>query len=138
VRERLGELSPCAGRLAAHFWPGPLTLVIPAPGVLAGEVTGGMGTVAIRVPAHAVARALCDAAGVPLTATSANLSGRPPTNSPDVVAEELGARLDLLVDAGPTPGGSPSTIVDVTGAEPRLIRAGAVAWDAVLAASTRE
>jgi L-threonylcarbamoyladenylate synthase len=79
---------------------------------------------------------LCAAAGGLLTATSANVSGEPATSDPDVVVRQLGSRLDLVVDAGMTPGGPASTIVDVTGAEPRLIRAGAIEWRAVLAAAT--
>lgn len=133
VVAHLGDLPPIGQRLAERFWPGPLTLVVAAPATLARDVTGGGATVGVRVPAHAVTRALCDGCGVPLTATSANISGQPPTSDPDDVAQRLGARLDLLVDAGVTPGGPPSTIVDVTGDIPRLIRAGAIAWDHVLA-----
>lgn len=136
VQSALGRLSPLAARLARAFWPGPLTLVVPAPETLAVEVTGGTGTVGVRVPACEVTRALCAAARMPLTATSANLSGEPPTSDPDEVATAFGARLDVLVDAGRTAGGPPSTIVDVTGSEPRLIRPGAISWDAVLAAAT--
>jgi L-threonylcarbamoyladenylate synthase len=136
VRSRIGALPTIAERLANHFWPGPLTLVVLAPAALAPDVTGGQGTVGIRIPAHEVTRALCAAAGTPLSATSANISGRPATDDPDVVAAELGARIDVLVDAGRTAGGAPSTIVDVTGGEPRLIRAGAIEWHAVLAATT--
>jgi L-threonylcarbamoyladenylate synthase len=73
-----------------------------------------------------------------LTATSANLSGEPATGDPDEVASSLGDRLDVLLDSGPTPGGPPSTIVDVTRAEPQLIRAGAVSWDDVQACAHRE
>jgi L-threonylcarbamoyladenylate synthase len=137
AQHALGGMTPLASRLAVAFWPGPLTLVLTAPDRLPMEVTGGGTTVGIRVPAHEVARALCDAVGGPLTATSANVSGQPATSDPAVVVDELGSRLDVLVDAGTTPGGPPSTIVDVTGREPRLIRAGAISWDAVLAASTR-
>lgn len=134
VRMSLGELSALGERLAERFWPGPLTIVIPAPSTLAAEVTGGSGTVAVRVPAHAVIRTLCAAAGMPLTATSANVSGQPATADPDHVAQVLGDVIDVLVDAGHTRGGPPSTIVDVTGSTPRLIRAGAVEWEDVLAA----
>ncbi len=135
VESALGPLPPLGSRLAQAFWPGPLTLVVRAPESLAVEVTGGTGTVGVRVPACEVTRALCAAAHLPLTATSANISGEPPTNLPDQVAASLGTRLDVLVDSGPTAGGPPSTIVDVTGDEPRLIRAGAITWDAVLAAA---
>jgi L-threonylcarbamoyladenylate synthase len=96
-------------------------------------VTGGTGTVGVRVPAQLVTRALCAACGFPLTATSANVSGEPATVDPDEVERRLGGLVDVLVDAGPTPGGPPSTIVDATGGEPRLIRAGAIAWQDVLA-----
>jgi L-threonylcarbamoyladenylate synthase len=127
VVERVGPLPPTARALATRFWPGPLTLILPAPRDLVPAVSSD-GTVGVRVPDHAVARALCRAAGFPLTATSANISGGAATSSPDVVAGILADRIDLLVDAGPTPGGSPSTLVDVTGPAPRLVRAGAVAW----------
>lgn len=133
VERCLGSLPPLAQRLAARFWPGPLTLVVPAPAGLARDVTAGGATVGVRVPNHPVTRALCEAVGRPLTATSANLSGEPATDDPDVVAATLGDRIDVLLDAGRTPGGPPSTIVDVTGDEPRLIRGGALAWDIVLA-----
>ncbi len=133
VTRHLGRLPATAQRLAERFWPGPLTLVIAAPLVLAREVTGGLGTVGVRVPADAVARAVCAAAGRPITATSANRSGEPPTNDPDQVERTLGDRIDLLIDTGQTTGGAPSTIVDVTGAEPTLVRAGAISWDEIQA-----
>ncbi len=127
ILERMGPLPPTARALAARFWPGPLTLILPAPRELPTAVSNN-GTVGVRVPDHAVARAVCRAAGFPLTATSANLSGDAATSSPDVVARTLGDRIDLLVDAGATPGGPPSTLVDVTEPAPRLVRVGAVAW----------
>ena len=133
----LAPLSPTVERLAARFWPGPLTLLVPAPSALAADVAGGTGRVGVRVPAHAVARALCRAAGVVLTATSANISGEPPTEDPERVALSLGDRIELLLDAGPTPGGRPSTIADVSSGEPRLVRAGAIAWDEILACVER-
>jgi L-threonylcarbamoyladenylate synthase len=127
----LGMLTPLGARLAEHGWPGPLTLVVAAPGALAAGVTGGTGTVGVRVPNHDVARAIARLAGRPITATSANVSGEPATNDPDRVEAVLGDRIEMLVDVGRTAGGAPSTIVDVTGAEPRLIRAGAVPWDEI-------
>jgi L-threonylcarbamoyladenylate synthase len=123
----LGSLPALGRRLAVHFWPGPLTIVVPAPPSLA-SVAASDGTVGVRVPRHAAARALCREADLPLTATSANISGVDASSSPDVVARSLGDRIDLLVDAGATPGGPPSTLVDVTGNVPRQIRAGAIAW----------
>jgi L-threonylcarbamoyladenylate synthase len=131
VADRLGRLPDLGRRLAARFWPGPLTLLLTAPPALAPDVSGGTGTVGVRVPAHAVARALCRACGTPLTATSANISGAAPSADPGEVERTLGARIDLLVDAGATPGGPPSTIVDATGASPRLVRQGAIAWEEI-------
>jgi L-threonylcarbamoyladenylate synthase len=129
VLEFLGPLPPAGQRLAERYWPGPLTLLISAPPSLARDVTGGTGKVGVRVPADAVARAICAEAGRPITATSANLSGEPATSDPDWVERTLGDRLDLLIDTGITRGGAPSTIVDVTGTEPLLVRAGAISWD---------
>jgi L-threonylcarbamoyladenylate synthase len=133
----IGTLPPVAERLARAFWPGPLTLLLDAPATLAAGVTGGTRQVGVRVPAHAIARALCLACAIPLTATSANLSDRPATADPDEVERTLAGRVEFLLDAGTITGGLPSTIVDVTGAAPRLVRAGAVAWDEVLACMER-
>ncbi len=127
-----GDLGPAAARLAAAFWPGPLSLILPAPAAVDRRVHGGMGTVAVRVPAHAVARALCAAAGSPLTATSANRSGQPPAASAAQAGDLLRDPRVFVVDAGTTPGGAPSTIVDVRGPSPVLVRAGAIAWSRVL------
>lgn len=128
LADRIGALSPLARALAAEFWPGPLTLLVASVRALAPEVSSGTGKVGIRVPAHVVARRLCASCGTPLTATSANISGRPASNDPEDIARVLGDRIDLLVDAGPTPGGPPSTVVDVTGSTPILVRVGAIAW----------
>jgi L-threonylcarbamoyladenylate synthase len=133
VSAHLGPLSATAARLAERFWPGPLTLLVAAPRALAHDVTGGTGRVGVRVPADDVARAICRAAGRPLTATSANVSGEPATADPDHVERTLGDRIDLLIDAGPTRGGAASTIVDATAAAPALVRAGAIPWAEILA-----
>jgi L-threonylcarbamoyladenylate synthase len=132
VEEAFGPLSPVASRLADRFWPGPLTLLLPSAARLAPGVAG-TGRVAVRVPDHAVARALCAACGSLVTATSANRSGQPPSNDPDAVSGALGGAIDVLLDAGLTTGGPPSTIVDVTGDRPALVRAGAIRWEAILA-----
>jgi L-threonylcarbamoyladenylate synthase len=135
VRESVGTLTPLAERLAAACWPGPLTLIIPASAALCREVHRGTGIVAVRVPDHAVARALAGALGHALTSTSANVSGGTAPATADEVAVALGDApdvLDVLIDAGPVPGGLPSTMVDVTGAVPVLVRAGAIPWDRVL------
>ena len=133
IASTLGRLSATAARLADRFWPGPLTLVVPAARQLAREVSGGTGTVGVRVPADGIARAVCAACGHPVTATSANLSGEPAVSAPDDVEQALGDRVEFMLDAGRTPGGAPSTIVDVTAGEPRLVRAGAIAWEEIQA-----
>jgi L-threonylcarbamoyladenylate synthase len=125
------RLTPLAERLALAFWPGPLTLVLEATSGIDDRVLGNGGTVAIRVPDHMVARALAAAAEGPVTSTSANPSGQPPTADPDEVARSLPA-VDVLIDGGMAPGGAPSTIVDATGNRPVLIRSGAIAWERVL------
>src|SRR5260221_6800755 len=132
VRESVGTLTPLGERLASQYWPGPLTLIIPASAALCAEVNLGTGKVGVRVPNHAVARALARAAGHALTSTSANVSGRDAPATADEVAFALGHAIDVLIDGGPAPGGLASTIVDVTSSEPVLIRAGPVPWDRVL------
>jgi len=120
------EIPPRASELMARHWPGALTLVLAAaPGVPA-EVTAGTGTVGVRVPAHAVARALVRALGEPVTAPSANPTGAPPPVTAGEVLAQLGGAIDLILDAGATPGGTPSTVLDVTVDPPRVIRQGAV------------
>ena len=140
---QVAVLSPRARRLAARAWPGPLTLILERLSGLPDVLTGGAQGVAIRVPGHDVARALCAACGHPLTATSANRSGRPPSSRADDIADALGEELDALLDAGPTPGSTGvggvsdtaptpvSTIVDLTGEHPVLVRPGAIDWETI-------
>jgi len=130
--ERYGVVNDTARMLAQAFWPGPLTLVVRADPRVVQEVHGGTHRVGIRVPTHAVARALARAAGGVLTATSANQSGSPASSDPDEVARLAASGLETLLDGGLSPGGSPSTIIDVTGASPALLRDGAVPWERVL------
>jgi len=118
-------------RAAQAFWPGPLSIVAPAnPSVAPNALAGGT-TVAIRVPAHVVARQLAERFGFPITATSANRSGEPAADSADAVAAAL-SDVDLLLDAGRAPGGAPSTIISFNAGELVLLRAGAVPWERVL------
>ena len=126
------EFNDVARALAARFWPGPLSLVLPARAVLQRVALGGQHTAAIRVPAQPIAQALADAFGCCITATSANTSGQPPARSPQELDAALLEHIDVVIDGGATPGGAPSTIVDLTSEAPRLVRAGAVAWDRVL------
>lgn len=132
ITDHVGTMTPLADRLAARGWPGPLTLIIPASPRLCDDVHLSTGKVAVRVSADPVARALAHTAGHAITSTSANVSGDPPASTADRVAAAFGTGIDVLIDAGATPAGLPSTIVDVTGGAPVLVRAGAVPWDRVL------
>jgi L-threonylcarbamoyladenylate synthase len=134
VTGQLGPLPPAARTLALKYWPGPLTLLVDRPASMPAELTGGSHRVGVRVPNHDVTRALCRACGHLLTATSANISGEPASDDPDVVARVFAASdVDLLLDAGKTPGGPPSTIVETDGDSVRLVRPGAISWDEVQA-----
>jgi L-threonylcarbamoyladenylate synthase len=137
VESWLGRLDGATGALAERFWPGPLSLIIDAPPTIAPAVHAGTHSVAVRVPAHELARAFAEACGRPVTATSANASGAPPVSS----AADLGAIADdprvLVIDGGRTPGGPPSTIVDARGGEPIIVRDGAIARDRVLRSGYR-
>jgi L-threonylcarbamoyladenylate synthase len=115
-----------AAELMERHWPGALTLVVRATARVPEEVTAGTGTVGLRVPAHPVARALVRALGEPVTAPSANPTGAPPPATADAVCAYFQSGVDLVLDAGATPGGAPSTVVDVTQDPPRVIRQGAV------------
>lgn len=116
------EVPPLAARLAARFWPGPLTLVVPKHPELPDAISE-TGTVGVRVPDHPVARALLVAAG-PMAVTSANLSGLESPRSAEQVLAQLDGRFHLLLDGGETPGGIPSTVVNCLGPEPVILRRG--------------
>jgi L-threonylcarbamoyladenylate synthase len=126
-----GEMNAAAERLAARWWPGPLTVVIPARPILAREMLAGGSTVGVRIPDHPVAVALARAAGFCVTATSANRSGAPAVSTAGAVTEAL-PEIDAVLDGGPAPGGAPSTIVNASARDLALVRAGAVPWDRVL------
>jgi L-threonylcarbamoyladenylate synthase len=130
---RLGRFDPAAERLAAAFWPGPLTLVLPkAPGsTVADLATAGLDTIALRAPAHPVARALLAAFGRPIVAPSANRSGHVSPTTAEHVLADLAGRIDLVIDAGPTALGLESTIIACTDAAPALLRPGGIARDAI-------
>ena len=102
-------------RLAEKFWPGPLTLIVKATGKLPLRVTANTGNVALRVPEAEIPRAIATRLGHPITATSANLSGHPECTHAASVLSQIGDRLDLIVDGGPTARATPTTIVDLTG-----------------------
>lgn len=115
--------------LAARFWPGPLTIVLPRSPLVPDEVTAGLDTVAVRVPAHPVAHALLAAAGIPVAAPSANLFSRPSPTRAAHVLEDLDGRIDMVLDGGPTQVGVESTVLDLSGRVPVVLRPGAVTLD---------
>ena len=117
---------PVAEELAARHWPGGLTLVVPAAKHLPADLLAGGTTVAVRIPDHPLLRELIRRLGRPLAATSANLHGQPNPVTAQDVAADLGTRIPLILDGGPTLGDVPSTIVDVTTAAPRVLREGVV------------
>ena len=122
----VGRVEDRAAGLMRRFWPGPLTLVVPALEPVRSAACRGLPTVAVRMPGHPVALALLRAAGRPLAAPSANLSGRPsPTRAEHVVAD-LGGRIPLILDGGASELGIESTVLDLTGEEPVLLRPGAL------------
>ncbi|HKZ51083.1 MAG TPA: L-threonylcarbamoyladenylate synthase [Dehalococcoidia bacterium] len=117
---------PLAWRLIERFWPGALTLVVPrAPGFHSLALAGG-DTVAIRLPGHPLARAIVEAAGGPITGTSANRSGARAPVTAEEARCQLGDAVDFILDAGPCPGGIESTVVDLTGESPVILREGAI------------
>ena len=120
------EIPVSARELITRHWPGALTLVFRAAAGMPAELTAGTGTIGVRLPAHATARALVRALGAPVTAPSANPTGAEPPTTAGAVLAHFGDALDLVLDGGPTPGGAPSTVVDVTVDPPRVIRQGAV------------
>ncbi len=120
------DVPDIAWEIAAHHWPGALTLILQAaPGLPAVLLAGGS-TVAVRLPDHRVVRVLAAGLNRPLAVTSANLSGERDCRTADEVFAQLGTRLPLVLDDGTTPGDRPSTILDLTGDAPRVLREGAV------------
>lgn len=121
-----------ARRLAQRFWPGAVTLVLRRSARIPARVAGGGTTVGLRVPDHALARALIRSAGVPLVGTSANAHGRPDPRRVQQAIFDIGNQVDVIIDGGPSPVGAPSTVVDATGETLRVVREGAVPAEAVL------
>ena len=113
-------------KLTSVFWPGPLTLVLPARRGLRCPALAGGDTVAVRLSPHATAWRLAQTVGSPITSTSANPAGGAPATRADAIDPQLAARLDLILDAGPTPGGPASTLLDLTGARPVIRREGPI------------
>lgn len=120
------DIPDTARTLMAKFWPGPLTLVLPARDIVPKPTTAGLDTVAIRCPDNALTRAIIEAAGVPIAAPSANISGKPSPTTAQHVLHDMDGKIEAIVDGGPCTVGVESTIVDLTGKAPRLLRPGGV------------
>ena len=120
------EISPAAQKLMDAFWPGPMTLIFPKTDIVPQKATGGLDTVAVRFPSHPVARAIIRAAGLPIAAPSANSSGKPSPTRASHVAFDLDGKIDMIVDGGAAQWGLESTIVDVSGEVPVILRPGAI------------
>ena len=127
-------------RLAETFWPGPLTIVVKASGKLPLRVTANTGNVALRIPEAAIARAVVEKLGLPITATSANLSGMPECTCAACVRDQLGDTIPLIVDGGPTARSVPTTIVDLSGGGKHwmILREGAIATHEIALALQRQ
>ena len=123
---RIVEFNPIAERLAERFWPGPLTMVLPARVDYPIWVTHGARTLGVRVPDHQVARRLAKLSGGVIVSTSANKSGDPPPKTAQEAAEQIGEEVDLILDAGPAPLRQPSTVIDLSGDELWIIRPGPI------------
>lgn len=127
---QIGEVAepvpPIAWLLAHNFLPGALTIVLPKSNLVPDIITAGGITVAVRVPAHSIPIALARGLGAPIVGTSANVSGKPSALTADEVYSQFGNKIDLVIDGGRCPGGRESTIIDVTGEEPVILREGAI------------
>ncbi len=119
------EFPPAFDRLVAHFWPGAMTMVLPARAGLPSALIGS-GGIAVRLTSHPVARGLIRACGTALPGTSANRTGEPPCADADAVRAAFGDQLTVVVDGGPTAAVEPSTLLDLTGEKPRILRSGAI------------
>ena len=129
ISEVAEPVPPIAWRLAHNFLPGALTIVLHKSSSVPDIITGGGITVAVRIPAHPIPVALADGLGMPIVGTSANLSGKPSALTADEVYSQFGDKIDLVIDGGRCPGGRESTIVDVTGETPVVLREGAISGE---------
>ena len=124
--QRIVQFTPAATKLARKFWPGPLTLVLRAKVQYSQWVTQGLGTLAVRVPGNETPRTLADLSGGTIVSTSANRAGEPPAMTAEDAAKIPGMDVDMILDGGPSPGDKPSTVIDLTGKNPRVLRPGPV------------
>lgn len=131
LRDWIKEFPPLAEKLTEQFWPGPLTLIFHASALASPLLNAGTNKIAVRVPDSTLSRELSLQLGAPITSTSANLSGDASVLGVDDIAAQLGHGIDLILDSGAVRNTSPSTIIDMTTAPPRLVRPGVIAQSAV-------
>jgi len=124
-------ISPIAERLMQAFWPAPLTLIFNASLSLGAVLLAHGNTIGIRIPASQICLDLLRQSGTAIVSTSANLSGKPDARTAGQVIESFGAKLDLIIDGGATPRSAPSTVVDTTSLQPKLVRVGAISEDEI-------
>ena len=129
--ELAADVPEAAKKLSEAFWPGPLTMILPKADIVPKSTTGGLDTVAIRMPSHPIAKELIRQSGVYIAAPSANLSGRPSPTKAEHVIEDLSGRIDMIIDGGMVGMGLESTIIDVTVDPPMILRPGFITYEMV-------
>ncbi|MBN2466799.1 MAG: threonylcarbamoyl-AMP synthase [Deltaproteobacteria bacterium] len=132
LSEYVAMVPEIARKLTERFWPGPLTIIFSASPRIPSLLCAGTGKIAVRISSHPIARALAAAMDVPITSTSANLTGLPSPTMPEEVFNQLHSKIDMIIDGGKTMGGMPSTIVDVTMSPLQLVREGAISFNEIL------
>ena len=124
--EKIGEINPIARKIMEKFWPGPITVIVRKKDIVPAEVTAGLDTVAIRMPENAIARQLIKAAGTPVAAPSANLSGKPSPTAFRHAFDDMKGRVDMIIDGGDCDIGIESTVIDTTSEKPMVLRPGGI------------
>jgi L-threonylcarbamoyladenylate synthase len=126
IEEIVTDFTPAARRLAGEFFPGALTIILPKNDGVPDIITGGGKTIAFRIPNHPVPLAIVKGLGKPIVGTSANLSGHPSALTAAAVREQIGDKIDMVIDGGGCPGGIESTVIDLSGEKPAIRRQGAI------------
>lgn len=126
MAEKIGEINPSARKIMEKFWPGPITVIVEKKDIVPREVTAELDTVAIRMPSNEVARNLIEAAGTPVAAPSANLSGKPSPTAFRHAFDDMNGRVDVIIDGGDCDIGIESTVVDTTSTPPTILRPGGI------------
>ena len=137
MARKVVQFNGAAEKLAEAFWPGPLMFILPSKVVYPMWVTHGKKTIGLRVPGTEVPRKLAQLAGGVIVSTSANISGEPPATTVKEALSQTGFKVDLVVDGGPSPGGKPSTIIDLSGKEMWILRSGPISGSQIMEALKR-